>query len=111
MSHIITALRDPQGWFTRRDNCMASARRNMRALTSDVYTFPSQFKGRCGDMIPLPPRILHSALDRNDPVVLKANAAWVQRARRAHRIGMGLDPVIVMEENDQLIPVYVNKNF
>lgn len=59
-------------WLGQRDGYMEQARKNMAVLLDKNGTWK---------------------LERNDPVVLKANLFWVNRAKRCHAIGLGRIPI------------------
>lgn len=79
-------LTDPKVWFARRDAMFAAARSNMKVLMSGYWRF-----------------------DRNDPLLLEANARWIVKAKRAHGIALGRLPLYQTINSDGIpVLVYVN---
>ena len=92
MGKPIHDFTNAEHWFFLRDSYMLAARKNMEALMRPTIIPAASFVGP-NAVVELPAKQVHDGLDRNHPDVVAANASWVSKARRAHKIAMRREPL------------------
>ena len=90
---MLASLTEKSHWFKRRDEALEAARKNMACLMTPWYSHCFDIPTRDGGTKHFEGTMIRPAYDRNDPIVINANRSWVQRARRAHNIAMGREPL------------------